>query len=61
MTKNLETADVIAKLALAAGTIILFFTRVITGPLANLLTILSCIVIAIFVVRIFIARPKRRH
>jgi hypothetical protein len=62
MKKNLETADLIAKLVLAAGTVLLFFGGVIAGPLANLLVILSGVIITIYVGKVVIARRKMwRH
>ena len=52
MTKNLETADTIVKLVLAIATIILFAARVITGPLAILLVLLSIIVLTVYATRL---------
>ena len=60
MTQNLETADHIAKLLLAGATLILFFTGVIAGPFANLLAILSGIIVAIFMVKLVLKRLATR-
>jgi hypothetical protein len=56
MTRNLETADVIVKLTLAIAVLILYFTRLITGPSATGLMILAIVVILIFVARLVFAR-----
>ena len=61
MTKNLETADLIAKLVLAAGTIVLFFAGVISGPFANVLAILSGVILVIFAVKVVSARVRPRR
>jgi hypothetical protein len=58
MTKNLETADLIAKLTLAGGSVVLFFTGVIAGPFANLLVILSCIIITVYLAKLVARRRK---
>lgn len=55
MTKNLETADSIAKLALALMIITFHFTHVISGPLATFVVILAFVVILIFTVKLFLA------
>ena len=60
MTQNLETADHIAKLLLAGATLVLFFAGVIAGPFANLLAILSGIVVGIFVVKVVRKRLTTR-
>ena len=61
MGKNLETADLIAKLVLATGTLILFFFEVIAGPFARLLVIVSLIIIVLFLVKLIAARLKSRR
>jgi hypothetical protein len=61
MRKNLETADAIAKLVLAGGTIVLFFAGVIAGPFADLLAILSAAIIVIFVVKVISERLTARR
>lgn len=58
MTKNLETADNIAKLVLSVSTVILFFAGVIAGPFARWLLILSFVIIGISVVKLIPARFK---
>ena len=52
MTKNLETADTLVKLILAISTIILYITRIISGPFAVVLLILSIAIILLHVVRV---------
>ena len=62
MTKNLETADLIAKLVLAVGTVLLFFGGVIAGPFAHFLVIVSAVIIVIFLFRLISAHLKlKRH
>lgn len=62
MTKNLKTADLIAKLVLATATVILFFAGAIVGPFAHFLVIVSLIIIASFLVKLISARSKgQRH
>jgi hypothetical protein len=51
MTKNIETADTIVKLILAVLVIAFYFSRVISGPLAQVLMFLAVIVLLIFVVK----------
>ena len=60
MTKNLETADLIAKLVLATATVILFFAGVIVGPFAHFLVALSAVIIVIFFFRLMSVHRKRR-
>ena len=48
MTQNLETADRVIKLILAIAVVISYFTKLITGPLALALLILSIIGLLIF-------------
>ena len=52
MTKNLETADNIVKLALAGFIIVLFFTKVIAGPFAVALVFLSFLTLLIYAARL---------
>jgi hypothetical protein len=56
MTKNLETADRIAKLALSLLTLVLYFFGVIRGPLAVTLIVLSIIVILLYLIRLAAVR-----
>lgn len=60
MTKNLETADNIAKLVLASLTIALFITGIIAGAFAVLLVILSIVIWLIYFIRELLARLHRR-
>jgi hypothetical protein len=60
MTKNLETADNIAKLVLASLTIVLFLSGIIAGAFAVLLVILSVLIWLIYVTRELFARTNRR-
>lgn len=46
----------IVKLSLAIAVLIFYFARVITGPFATALMILSAVVILIFVARLIFAR-----
>ena len=52
MTKNLETADNIVKVALAGFIIVLFFTKVIAGPFAVALVVLSFLILLIYAARL---------
>lgn len=62
MTKNLETADRIAKLVLAVGTVLLFFAGVIAGPFAHFLVAVSAVIIVIFLFRLISAHLRfKRH
>ena len=62
MTKNLETADVIAKLLLSASTVILFFAGVIAGPFARFLVVVSALILVIFLIKLISAQLKlKRH
>lgn len=61
MTKNLESADLVAKLVLATATLILFFAGVIAGPFAHFLVIMSAFIIAIFLLRLMSAHLKVRR
>ncbi|MEX1238912.1 MAG: hypothetical protein WEB30_04315 [Cyclobacteriaceae bacterium] len=60
MTKNLEMADNIVKVVLAVLTIVLFFFNVIAGPLATVLVILSCAMLVIYAIRLFIQKGSFR-
>jgi hypothetical protein len=50
MIKNLNTADIIVKLALAIGVTLLYTTRIIVGPLAKVLVVLavSMVIVSVF-------------
>jgi len=48
MIRNLDTADMIVKLVLALLVIVLYFTHVISGPMAKVLMIFGIAVIAIY-------------
>jgi hypothetical protein len=52
MTRNLDTADKIAKLTLSSSTIALYVFGAIGGPFARLLMVLSVIVVSIYFVKI---------
>lgn len=56
MTKNLETADRIAKLALAITTTVLYLSGIIAGPSALALFLLSILVLLIFVLKRVVRR-----
>jgi len=58
MTKNLETADRIAKLALASVTVILYFFRMIQGPFAEALLVLSVTVLGIYLIKLVTHSPE---
>lgn len=58
MTKNLETADLISKLVLATGTVVLYFAEIIRGPFAHFLVIVSGVILAIFLIRLISAHWK---
>ena len=57
MTRNLETADRIAKLTLALMTVLLYFLRLIQGPFAEALLILSITVLAIYLLKVLTHNP----
>lgn len=61
MTKNLETADLVAKLVLATAAVILFFAGVIEGPFAHFLVALSAVIIVIFFFKLISAHWKRKR
>jgi hypothetical protein len=61
MTKNLETADVIAKLVLSSSTVILFFAGVIAGPFAHFLVIVSALILVIFLIKLVSAQLKLKR
>jgi hypothetical protein len=50
MIKNLNTADIIVKLALAIGVTLLYTTRIIVGPLAKVFVVLavSMVIVSVF-------------
>lgn len=52
MIKNVNTADLLAKLTLAALTILFYFMKVIHGPFATLLVTLSAIVLMIYLIKL---------
>lgn len=54
MTKNLEKADVIVKLVLSATVLTLYVCRVITGPWAHAMAVLSGGIILIFCLRLLV-------
>ncbi len=56
ITRNLETADAIAKLVLSFATIILFLTGVIAGPFAVALVILSVLVLFLYLIKAIVRR-----
>lgn len=58
MTRNLETADRIAKLTMAVMTILVYATGMIRGPWATALLILSILVLFIQTVR-FVYNTQR--
>jgi len=55
MTKNLHTADLLAKLSLATLTILFYFIEAISGPFAVVLTSISIVVLLIYAVKAFIS------
>lgn len=54
MTKNLEAADHIVKLVLAISIIVLYVVRVIAGPFAIALVVLSFFILGSFAARLII-------
>lgn len=52
MTRNLETADKVAKLTLASATIVLYFFRLIQGPFAEALLLLSVTVLGVYLIKL---------
>lgn len=56
MNRNLETADLIVKLALAIMLLIFYFTGLISGSFALILAILSFGVVALFVAKFLWSR-----
>jgi hypothetical protein len=52
MTRNLETADRIAKLTLSSLTVVLYFFRLIQGPFAEALLVLSVTVLGIYFIKL---------
>lgn len=55
MTKNLHTADLLAKLSLAILTILSYLSEAISGPFAVVLMSLSILVLLIYAVKAFIS------
>ena len=55
MTKNLETADHVAKLILALATVVFYFTGVINGAVGKVLMILGLVVLLIFVTKVMLS------
>lgn len=60
MTKNLEKADAVVKLTLAVSIVVFYFMRVINGPFANALAVLSGLTILIFIVKLLYSRKLKR-
>lgn len=59
MTKNLKTADLIAKIVLSISVILFYFLNAISGPLADVLLVLAILVLVIFIAKLIIT--KRVH
>lgn len=59
MKKNLAAADNIVKLVLASSAIIAYFSKVIAGPVAQVLMILSALVIVLYVAKVFVSLITR--
>ncbi|MDQ2658673.1 MAG: hypothetical protein M3Y60_14720 [Bacteroidota bacterium] len=51
ITRDLETADAIAKLILSIATILLFLAGVIGGPFAVALVVLSVLVLFLYLIK----------
>jgi hypothetical protein len=58
MTKNLETADKIAKLMLSSATITLYFFDVIGGPFAKALLVLSGAVLSVYFIKTMFVKDE---
>lgn len=56
MTRNLDKADAIVKVVLATATIALFIAKVIAGPFAVFLTLLSVIVLLLYGARLLVRK-----
>jgi type IV secretory pathway VirB2 component (pilin) len=56
MTKNIETADKIVKLTLSMMTLILYFVKVIQGPFASALAILSVAVVLLHFMKVLFSK-----
>lgn len=52
MTKNLESADHVAKITLAGAVIVSYLFDLITGPSAVILLVLAIVVVLSFIVRL---------
>jgi hypothetical protein len=61
MTKNLETADMIVKLAMSAVIIVSYYAGIFTGPFAVLLVVLAVTVVVLTVIKLVIARTRDRR
>jgi hypothetical protein len=51
MARSPQTTDTVVKLLIAVSGVILYFTKLITGPFAIALLTLSIIVVVVFVVK----------
>lgn len=58
MTRNLETADKIAKLTLSLATITLYFFDVIGGPFAKALMGLSAVVVSLYLIKALFVKDE---
>ena len=56
MTKNLEAADRISKLALSTMTVVFYLFDLIQGPFATILMILSVTMILGYLIKIFFVK-----
>lgn len=61
MIRNLEHADTLVKLALAAGVLLCYGSGVIAGPLAHGLLVLAIAVITLAIIRGWRKRHKVDH
>ena len=55
MTRNLETADKLAKLILSCSVVLSYFAGIISGPFARAMMLLGLLVIFIFVAKTLLA------
>ena len=60
MTRNLDTADTLAKLLLSICTVVLYFAGIIAGPFALLLFALSMVIISIYLIGVVYKILSRR-
>ena len=58
MTKNLETADLVAKLVMSGAIIVLDAVGILTGPFATLLVVLAVIVIMLTIIKLVVTRTR---